>query len=908
MSQITAQNSGEEQTTLWHAVSSETLFQTLQSGEAGLSNEQAIERQARYGKNVLPAKEPPTLLQVFLHQFASPLIYILLAAGAIALAMGDLKDAAFIAAVVLLNAGIGTYQEWRAERSAHALQSMLQIRARVRRNGQQQTLPADELVPGDVVFVESGDKSPADMRILQANNLMVDESFLTGESQAAEKNIRPLPEETPVSDRRNMLFAGSTVAAGRGVGVVVETGLRTEVGKIARTISESAGSKPPLVIRMERFAHQITLIVLTFAAVLGVVAYSQGTPLNEVFFLMVAMAVSAIPEGLPVAMTVALSLATSRMARRNVIVRRLTAVESLGSCTLIATDKTGTLTVNQQTARQIILPDGVQVEVEGEGYNDNGEVVLHGQPEELPALQSRLTRLACAAVINNEAELKRQDGGWVSSGDAVDIAFLALGYKLGIQADEVQRELDIAGEIPFESERRYAARFHRVDGHVVASVKGAYETVLALCDSMRVGDDLLPLDRECIEQQAQEMAGRGYRVIAVAQGELGHTPAGGVDERWIPPLHLLGLVGFIDPLRSEVQEAVQRARNAGVEVVMITGDHPATALAIGRELDIARTEEEVVTGRELAEIDSENPAFRDLLARGRVFARVTPLQKNVIVQALIDMGHFVAVTGDGVNDAPALRTANIGVAMGSGTDVAKDTASMIVTDDNFASIVAGIEEGRYAYDNVRKVTLLLIATGLAELLFISLAIFSQLPLPLIAVQILWLNLVTNGIQDVALAFERGEQGAMKRSPRPPSEGIFNRPMIEQVVLAGLTMSAIIFGFWVWLMQNGWDVEAARNRVLLLLVLMQFFHVLNSRSETQSAFRIPLRNNPVLMWGMFAALLIHIAVMQIPFFQGLLQTRPVALQDWLLYAVVASSVLIVMEIYKWWVRRNRLVRR
>lgn len=888
----------------WHATPDEKVLVKLQADLRGLSPAQVEERLREFGRNTLPERKPPTLVDIILHQFKSPLIYILLIAGAIALLTGDVKDTIFILAVLILNATIGAAQEFKAEQSAHALQQMLRVRARVRREDRQFDLDAEEVVPGDVVLLESGDKIPADLRLVQVNNLAIDESFLTGESVAASKKLDLQERGAAVGDRRNMAYAGSTVVSGRGVGLVVATGRYTEVGKIARTVAEEEGAKPPLVLRMERFAHQISFVVLGFAALLGLVSLVRGMPFYEVLFLVIAMAVSAIPEGLPVAMTVALSLATGRMARRNVIVRKLAAVESLGSCTVIASDKTGTLTVNQQTARAIVFPDGVRVTVGGQGYNDQGEVSLADGGEVDDALAGRLATLARDAALCNEAALEKTADGWRSSGDAMDVALLALGYKVGLQPPAVREQHPALAEIPFESEKRYAASVNRIGEGNRIIVKGAVETVLTFCDQMQSAGGAVPLDDEVIHGQADALAEEGFRVLALAVGPFPDGEIASLDESQLSGLILQGLLAFIDPVRPEVPEAVDIARQAGIKVAMVTGDHPATAFAIARELGIAESQAQVTTGRDLAEIgDVHVPEFYERVKQASVFARVSPEQKLHIVDAMMGLGNYVAVTGDGVNDAPALRKANIGVAMGSGADVAKDTASLIVTDDNFASIVAGVEEGRHAYANVRKVTLLLISTGLAELVLIGLSIFAGLPVPLLAVQILWLNLVTNGIQDVALAFEAGEKGVMKVPPRPPSEGIFNRKMIEQVLLSGLTMAMICFVAWVLMLNAGWEVTMARSSLLTLLVLIQFYHVLNCRSESASVFRIPLRSNLVLMGGMVLALIIHILATQVPFLQSLLRTQPLSWQMWLLFALPGAAILLVIELYKAWSRRR-----
>ena len=889
----------------WHALEEEEIFSRLQTTQVGLTADKAARRLAQFGPNTLPAKKPPGILAITVHQFKSPLIYILLVAGVISLLIGDLKDAGFIFLVVIINAVIGFAQEWKAEQSALKLQSLLKVMARVRRSGSWVNLPADELVIGDTVTLESGNRIPADLRLLHAANLTVDESLLTGESAAVQKNIRILQEDIPVSDRFNMAYAGSTVVTGRGCGVVAGTGSRTEVGKIARAVSGTEAAKPPLLIRMEDFSRKIGILVVAASMVVAVVALSQGSPPIEVFFLAVALVVSAIPEGLPVAITVALSIAASRMAKRNVIVRKLAAVESLGSCTTIATDKTGTLTVNQQTARILVLPSGERVEVTGVGYSPEGAVTGPGGEPLQDSVQAATSRIAEMAVICNEGSLYEQDGEWVHHGDAMDVAFLAFGYKAGLHPDRVRNTVLTVAEVPFESERMYAAVYYREgsgspDAPVRIAVKGAVEILLPLCCAMRGAGGDIPPDPVAIERQLTALMEEGYRVLAVAEGTVPDMPKGSPDLASVKPdLTFLGLVGFIDPLRPDVRDSVRIAHEAGVDVVMITGDHPRTALTIARELDIAQSMDEVMTGRELEDHgDPSLPSYAAAVEHVRVFARVTPVQKMDIVDTLVRRGHFVAVTGDGVNDAPALRRANIGVAMGSGTDVAKDTASMIVTDDNFSSIVAGVEEGRFAYDNIRKVTYLLISTGLSEVVLFILALIAGLPLPLLAVQLLWLNLVTNGIQGVALAFEAGEKGAMRRRPRSPGEGVFNSLMVKQSVLSGLTIGIVAFVAFDLLIATGTELYMARNLVLLLMVLFENVHVFNCRSEYLSAFRVPVRNNYFLILGVVLMQSLHVISLQVPFMQALLSLAPVTPEQWLICLGGASTVLIVMEVFKY----------
>ena len=899
----------------WHTIQAEEVLKRLKTSFNGLTEDEIITRQEKFGKNTLPLAKPLSFIKIFLHQFLNPLIYILLVAGIVSLLIKQLTDAIFIFAVLLLNAFLGTFQEWKAEKSATALQSFLKIFTWVKRakkkgespvqecppysieclrEGAQKELDAEDLVPGDIVFLESGNKVPADLRLLQVNNLTIDESLLTGESLPKTKWADALAMEgLPVAERVNMAFAGTTVMSGRGVGVVVATGLQTEIGKIAKAVTLSKRTKPPLVIRMERFVRQISFAFLGASALLALVALSKKIPPTEVFFMAVALIVSAIPEGLPVAMTVALSIAVNRMAKRNVIVRRLTAVEGLGSCTYIASDKTGTLTMNKQTVKLISLPPKERFTVSGQGYAGEGEVLPETGGSPTPEVRSHLQELAKAGVLCNEASLFYENGEWKYHGDAIDIALLALGYKLGINPDVLRFEIETVGEIPFESEQMYAAKFYREKGKLKVAVKGAVEKLVSMCHTMLTPKGVVRIVPEVIEEEALFLSENGYRVIAIAQGHVKNKDTSSKD---IPPLTLLGLVGFIDPLRPEVKKAVERCKKAGVKVAMVTGDNPATALAIARELGIATSLKDVITGAELEKMEQER-SLLEMAKSVRVYARVTPVQKLSIVKLLIKSGHFVAVTGDGVNDAPALRMANIGVAMGSGTDVAKETASIIVTDDNFASIVAGIEEGRVAYGNIRKVIYLLISTGAAEIVLFTLALFSGLPIPLIAVQLLWLNLVTNGIQDVALAFEKGEGGVMNRPPRHPGEGIFDKLMVQETIIAGATMGLIAFGAWYWLLKGGRDVPAARNIILLLMVLLENFHVFNCRSEHLSAFKVPLKNNFLLIFGVVIAQGIHILAMHVPLMQKILRIAPVSIKEWGYLFLIASTLLVVMEFFK-----------
>ena len=872
---------------LWQVPATEVLAR-LETSEGGLTSTEALARLEIYGRNRLPEKAPLTFGQIFVRQFASPLIYILGIAAVVAAAIGEFKDAGFIVAVLLINALIGSYQEAQAEKSTRALQRLMKIRASVLRDGEVRDLDAEELVPGDIVWLESGNRVPSDLRLLGAKGLEVDESLLTGESFAVIKDPAWQGTETTLlADRRNMVFGGSMVVRGRSRGVVVLTGAASAVGRLATDVFAADQGKPPLVERMEHFSRRIGVAVIVLAGVIAILGIAlQSYSLNEMLLVAIALAVSAIPEGLPIALTVALAVGSRRMAKRGVVIRRLAAVEGLGSCTLIASDKTGTLTCNELTVRKVRLAEGKEYEVTGQGFTPDGQILAAGQvidPLEHPVL----AELMRACVLCNEGDLHPHDDSWIWRGDPTDVALLSLAHKFGLKREIVLQAHPQINSIPFEPERQFAASYHDIDGEVRVVVKGAPERIAAMsADSV---------NRNSLLETAQQMAAVGYRVLAFAEGA---APAD-LDAFGVPPeptgVRVLGLVGMIDPLRSGVRDAVRVASEAGVEAIMITGDHPVTALAIARDLGLADSAEEVAAGGDIAE---SNEDIATLLKHIKVFARVSPRQKLDIVQAAREAGHFVAVTGDGVNDAPALRSASIGVAMGrGGTDIAREAADIVITDDHFATITFAIEEGRIAYDNVRKVIFLLISTGLAEVILVALAVAYGLPLPLLPAQLLWLNLVTNGIQDVALAFEPGEKGILGRKPRPTNESIFNRIMIERTILSAAVMGSVGFVVFQWLLSHGWTEYSARNALLLLMVLFENVHIFNCRSETQSAFAISPRKSPILMTGMVAAFLVHVMMLYLPWGQTLLNTEPVDGGIWVSLIGCALSVLVVMELHK-----------
>ena len=881
-----------------------TTAEGLSVSGAGLSSAEAAARLAATGPNALPDVPAPTLIVLFLKQFLSPLIYLLLAAALVAVFLGDLEDAAVIAAVLRANGIIGTAQEYSASRAAAALRELQAPKATVLRNGSPAEIDAREIVPGDVVVLEAGARVPADLVLVEARDLRCDESLLTGESAPVAKHAAPA--EVPEMPRSCRAFAGTAITRGRGKGVVATTGVSTEIGRIASQIGAETPTRPPLILRLERFARLIAVAVGVSVLFLFAVGLLREMAPRDLFMMSVGLAVSAIPEGLPVAISIVLAIGMRRMAGVNVIVRRMAAVETLGSCTMIATDKTGTLTLNELTATEIRLPNGTALSLRPAMGDDGGGV--DGPNGEDRRNEAAL--LLRAAALPNEARLVADGDGWKGVGDTVDVALLAAARRGGVVREEVHADLPEVGRIPYEPDRRYAASFHRAEEKVRIFVKGAPETLIAMADRMDRGGAAVAIDRAALIAQKDEMAARGLRVLAFAEGEIAGG-AGGADtggdygHHHLVDLLFLGLVGMEDPVRPEVPAAIAACRAAGIGVVMITGDDPKTACRIAEEAGIAFSPDAVATGEDVARAEREGPAAIDALTgKVRIYARVEPVQKLAIVQSLARNGHFVAVTGDGVNDAPALKHAHVGVAMGrKGTDVAKESAAIVLTDDNFASIVSGIREGRVAYNNIRKIVFMTASTGAAEVALFLLALPFGLPMPLLPVQLLWLNLVTNGIQDVALAAEKAEGDELTYPPRRPSEPIFDRLMIRRVLASTLVMGIGGFAVFYWLLDAGYPVEAARNMLLLLFVLFENFQTFNSRSERHSVFRQSLAANPLLVFGVIGAQVLHIAAMYTPWLSHTLSLTPVSMAEWSLLLLAASGLLLTMEVLKWIDRRR-----
>ncbi|MGC8907564.1 MAG: cation-translocating P-type ATPase [Desulfomonilaceae bacterium] len=882
----------------WYRLGIEELFAEVQTNEKGLYDDQAAERLRRDGPNKLPEEAAISKLAIFLHQFKSPLIYMLLVAAVVTALFQEFKDTIVILAVIGLNAIIGFLQEYRAEQNIRALKTIMVPRATALRNGLQTEIPSEQLVRGDIVLLESGDRVPADLRVIDAIELKIDESILTGESLPVEKECEAIQKENLIpGDQKNMAFMGTMVVAGRAKGVVVETGPRTVLGAIARHVQEAGVTQAPLQVKFNKFANGIAVIVVLAAVALVILGLWTGEGLKELFMTAVAAAVAAIPEGLPVVVTIALAISVARMARQNAIIRKLPAVETLGSTTVICTDKTGTLTKNEMTVK--LIYDGVHVyEVTGAGYDPKGEIFaewLPAQPPEQRALQDVLR----IGLLCNESQLVEKDGRFVVQGDPTEGALIVSALKAGLDVAEEKRRYPQLSMIPFESERGYMATLHEHGGKKLIFVKGAPEKVINMCTRCMAGEGEL---KRKILDVSENFAKDGLRVLAMAFKE---TSPDANEIRYSDvetDLIVAGLQGMIDPPRPEAAEAIEGCKKAGIRVVMITGDHAVTALAVANTLGVATRHDKVMTGQDL-QVMKDDDLF-SIVKEVSVYARVAPEHKLRVVQQLMKHGEIVAVTGDGVNDAPALKTAHIGVAMGkSGTDVAKEASDMVVTDDNFASIFSAVKEGRIVFDNIRKVTFFLIPTGVASILSIIGTVLAGLPIPYVPAQLLWINLVTNGLQDVALAFEAAEEDIQERPPRDPKEGIMSKLLVERTILVGLVIAAgVVYNFWESL-NSGASLEKARTIAVTTMVFFQFFQAWNSRSEFQSVFKVSLTSNPFLLFALLAAFLAQIAFLYVPSLQWMFRTEPLSVFDWIRVMGVAVTVILVVEIEKWMRRKT-----
>jgi len=876
----------------WYQLDNQEIFTCLDTSEHGLSDAQAAELLQRHGPNLIAEPERISKIRLFLHQFASPLIYILILAAIITVYLQEYKDSSVIIAVVLFNAFIGFFQEFKAEKSVLALKQMAAPKARVLRQGREREIPSELLVPGDVVILDSGVKVPADVRLFRTVELRVDEALLTGESLPATKTSSPLPEEnlTP-GDQRNMAFMGTVVLMGRGRGVVVETGGSTILGSIAEEVKRLAPSQAPLQEKLARFANLLGLIVLAAAAVLFLLGVLTGESPRDMFMTVVAAAVAAIPEGLPVVVTITLARSVALMAKRNAIIRRLPAVETLGSTTVICSDKTGTLTKNEMTVK--LIYDGEKAyEVTGSGYQPTGEILQAWLPVEMSA-RGDLERVLRIGLLCNEAELYEEDNEYKVSGDPTEGALIVSAVKGGLDPITEREMYPQIAAIPFESDWGYMATLHQIQDKRYIFVKGAPEKVVHMCTECMFGNgDKMKI----IMRVADNLAKDGLRVLAMAFKEVPPDTEEITHQDVAQDLIVAGLQGMIDPPREEVIEAIAGCKRAGIRVIMITGDHAVTAQAIARKLGLGEVDPQVITGRELEQISDDE--LYEKVKEVSVFARVAPDHKLRITEQLLQHGEIVAVTGDGVNDTPALKAAHIGVAMGkTGTDVAKEASDMVIADDNFASIFWAVKEGRIVFDNIRKVTFFLIPTGIAAILSIIGTVILGLPMPYLPAQLLWINLVTNGFQVIALAFEPGEKDVDRRPPRNPREGIMSSVLVQRTVIVGLLIAVGVIVKFVYGIEHGENLDHARTMAVTTMVFFQFFQAINSRSEFQSIFRLNPFTNPLLVYALLASTFAQLAVIYAPPLQWVFRTVPLTPFEWLLLLGLSLSVILVVEIDK-----------
>lgn len=898
---------------LWHSLEGRDVLERVESTEKGLTAAEARARLKRFGPNVLERVRGDTVLQLLWHQINTPLIYVLLASSALAIVMGKATDGLVVLGVVVLNTLIGFVQEYRAGKAIEALSGMVPETATVLRDGEKVTLPAPELVPGDIVMLQPGDKVPADMRLLHCRTLQIDEAALTGESVPVDKSTDPVPAESLLADRSSMVYSGSLVTHGTATGVVVATGHDTELGRISSLLSEATEIETPLTRSLTRMGRQLTIIILIVAALMFGIGLGRGYSVADATLAAITLAVAAIPEGLPAIITIALAIGVQRMARRRAVIRRLPAVETLGSTTVICSDKTGTLTRNEMTVQELWVPAG-SFTVSGIGYAPQGE--LTPREGNGPEAEAQVRELLLAGLLCNDAALAEEDGVWKISGDPTEGALIVAACKAGFDPKAVREKNPRVDAIPFESERQYMASLHETEeGSCVTYLKGAPEAVFTRCNVMAGGG---APDHDLIRQRVEEMASRGMRVLAFASLRAQDGKCELMEGDVTGGMTFLGLQGMIDPPRPEAVEAIRACRDAGIQVKMITGDHRITAAAIGRQIGILDDRMDALSGHELATMDDEQ--LRQASMATNVFARVAPEHKLGLVRSLQSQNQVVAMTGDGVNDSPALRQSDIGVAMGiTGTAVSKESADIVLTDDNFASIKAAVEEGRRVYDNLVKSLAFVLPTNLGEALILLLAVLffpivDGLPLlPMMPTQILWINLVATVALALPLAFEAMEPDIMSRPPRRPGEPIMNRFVVIRTVLVALLMTAAAIGLFLHdfhsqmerIHATGQALEAARETAyrkaqtmaVTTVIFFQIFYLLNCRSLRRSIFRIGLFSNPWIYVGIAVLIVLQLGFIYLPFMHTAFNSAPLPPMELLKAMGLGLLILPVISLEK-----------
>ncbi|MCA2000547.1 MAG: cation-translocating P-type ATPase [Chloroflexi bacterium] len=883
----------------WHTLTIESSFEQSQSQPGGLTSDEAQKRLARFGPNELQATRRISPWEILLEQFKNVLILILLGATAISLFLGHGVESIVIAVIVLFAVGLGFVQEYRAERAIEALKRMAAPTATVLRDGVEVKIPARDLAPGDVVILRTGDRIPADARLLETVNLQVEEAALTGESVPVEKHVRALEnDDLPIGDRKNMVYAGTAVTYGRGKALVVATAMQTEFGKIAKMLQDVESGRTPLQQNLDKVGTALARAAFVVVAIIVALGLFRGQPFIEMLIFGIALAVAVVPEALPAVVTISLAIGVQKMVKRNALIRRLPAVETLGSASVICSDKTGTLTKDEMTVRRLYCADEM-FSVSGAGYAPEGEFSRDdGTPSEpTDALRQMLI---AGALASDTKMIQLPSGGWDIKGDPTEGALVVAAAKAGMRKEDLDAKYPRVHEIPFSSETKRMTTIHKSDGKLVAYAKGAPEVILDGCDFALTAEGVAPLDkprRERILGQAQTLAGEALRVLGIAS-KSDVTPE--TAERGMT---FLGLAGMIDPPRPEAKAAVALCADAGIRPVMITGDHPITAQAVALELGLLRNGSRVVTGAELEEMPDEQ--LQEEVEQISVYARVSPSHKLRVVTAWQSHSHIVAMTGDGVNDAPALKKADIGIAMGiTGADVTKEAAAMTLTDDNFASIVAAVEEGRGVFGNIKKYLMYLLSSNIGEIGLMAGSALLGLPLPLTAVQILYVNLATDGLPALALSVDPPEKDLMKRKPRNPRTGIFTRPVVTLMAMGGIWSTIVNLGLFTWALDSGRTAAQAMTMTFVSLVLIQFFKAYNFRSDRHSALNKPFENkwlNLAVGWEMILLVLI----VYLPFLHEAFSTYSLSLVDWLIVGGLAVTIVPALELVKWMVRKGWL---
>ena len=872
-------------------MTTDEVLSKLDSDQKGISSMQAKERLSQHGPNQLESTTKPSPLKIFIGKFKDYMVLVLIFAAIISFIAGETTNAYVILGIVVLVAIIGFVQEYKAEKAMEALREMVAPEADVIRDGQMSTIPAADLVPGDVVFLEAGDKVPADGRILEVTSLQVIESSLTGESMPVEKLAQTLPEDIALADRKNMVFMGTIISQGNCRAIVTATGLGTELGRISGLMKQEQ-AEPPLKIKLQQLAKRQAFLVMVISAIVFILMFSRGLPVIDALIASIALAVAGIPEALPFIVTLALAFGTQAMAKKNAIIRRLPEVETLGSTTVICTDKTGTLTTGEMTLREIRTYR--KIEVTGAGYDPSGQFISQGA--KLEPTEEDLARILKIGVHANNSAIERANGGWRVVGDPTEGALIVAAKKAGI-LDKIKDSSSRFIEYPFDSERMRMTTVDEVhkEGYIV-SMKGAPEVVLSHCTKTTTPNGTKTLteeDRRSILADADDMAENALRVLALAWKPISNNDPVEVD-CMESGLIFAGLTGMMDPPRKEVPEAIRVSKMAGIRTVMITGDHRLTARAIGKELGIGNGE--VIEGVQLDRMSSED--LREHIDDVSVFARVTAEHKVRIVEALKARGHIVAMTGDGVNDAPALTAADIGVAMGrTGTEVTKEASDMVIADDNFATIVSAIEEGRRIFDNIRKGTSYLLSVSFAELATIFFAVALGFPLPLLAAQILWINVVAEEFPAIGLALEPSHSDIMKRKPRDPKESMPSRPLMIYTLGIAAAIVAGTLGMYIITLQSNPDLSYARTVAFVGLGFFTVYNAYSSRSLQESVFRMNPLGNKTLLMGIAASILAILAVVYIPFMQFIFETRPLSSESWILILTTGLVVVLAAEVMK-----------